>query len=78
MPDEIELKEDDFLVPFPFILDSSVINPCLSHKKIIKKYLSNASRISENELKVIVEIVSLYPNSVDETYFMSNLDRLID
>lgn len=53
VPDEIAVEEDDLLNPFPFFLESPVINPCLKHEQIINEILDNAGSVENQDIEIL-------------------------
>lgn len=51
IPEEIPIGIEDFLTPFPFILEAPMINPNLPYPSILNDMVKNCSKLSENEIK---------------------------
>ena len=52
IPVELSIEVDDFLTPFPFILEAPILNPHLPYSTMVNEMVRNCSKLSENEVGV--------------------------
>ncbi len=72
-PDEIEMSDDELLVPFPIFIESPMINPCIRKEKLLLSLLDKAGKLEPSELKIVIELIALNPELLPRKYFLENL-----
>jgi hypothetical protein len=77
-PEEIPLDNEELFVPFPFIVQAPLINPCIRKEAVVIELLNKTGKLNKNEFKVLIEIIGLYPDSLTKKYFFENLQRLVN
>lgn len=77
-PEEIPIENDELLICFPIIIESPIINPCIRKKSVVLELLEKTGKLNGNELKVLIEIIGMYPDCLSKKYFFDNLQRLVN
>lgn len=52
MPSEVPITEDDYLIPFPYVLEAPLINPCLKYQSIVNDLFNEHMKLKEDQLSV--------------------------
>ena len=77
-PEEIPFDNSELLICFPIIIESPIINPCIRKNLVVLELLEKTGKLNNNELKVLIEIIGMYPDCLSKKYFFDNLQRLVN
>ncbi len=78
LPEPVEISHTDFFTPFPIMVEMPVLNLSNDIKGMLNCFLDEIGKCDRNQLKIVHELISLYPNLLSRNYLSSNFGRLIE